>query len=181
MKTPGWLLLVAGTGLAGCGGAAHPAAGAPPAPAAKEPGAHDERQLQSPEDAPEMEESPEGGGLPGSTLEQPAREKRRRSNGRFAQPPPGDLPETTGADVWTLLEDFAVAESLTLSGQGGCQGACRALRSMMRSADRLCGLAETDQERRVCEQVRQRVQAARDHVRSSCGRCVHGPDLDDED
>jgi len=80
--------------------------------------------------------------------------------------------------VWTLLEDFTVAEDLTLSGQGGCADACRALRSMVRSAQRLCAMAENEDEQRVCREVHRRVRQARDFVRASCGRCEKGPDLD---
>jgi hypothetical protein len=80
-------------------------------------------------------------------------------------------------DVWQLLDDLSMAEGLALSGQGGCERACRALRSMIRSADRLCAMAEDDAEKRVCDEAQRRVRWAKDTVRSNCRRCDDGPNL----
>lgn len=60
---------------------------------------------------------------------------------------------------------------LDLSG-GDCQNACRALGSMDRATGRLCGLAQSNDEIRRCDDARNRLYSARDKVRSSCGTCA---------
>ena len=79
-----------------------------------------------------------------------------------------------------LVEDFAVAESAFLQTTGACTDACRALRSMMRAADRMCVMAATDSERERCGTARQRVRSAVELVRSACRTCNGNPVLDGE-
>lgn len=142
---------------------------------------------------PESQE-PSENALPGMDAEEPAymeseaptRERRSEpkteslggASSPFAQPPL-DTVGPVRSEMWTLFEDFSVAESLALSGQGGCVHACRALRSMTRSAERLCSLAREDGEQRMCEDARRRVREARVVVRSACRRCDGGPNLDE--
>ena len=54
-----------------------------------------------------------------------------------------------------------------------CATACRALASMERAAKTLCDLGERDE----CTRAKARVEAARDKVRKSCGKCENGPSL----
>lgn len=162
---PTWVVLV------GCGGAAKL-----PAPASQPGGG--EQQYGEP--APEAEESPETGAGTDGYPQQPRRDRFEsvRPETRYAQPPSD---ARAGDDeLMRLFEDFTVAESLALSGQAGCEHACQALRSMMRSAERLCAMAQSDQEQRICTEARRRVRDAREFVRSSCQRCVDGPDLDED-
>ncbi len=154
----------------GCAGSrSEPMAPAPASPESYEsvsPGADAEEPAYSEAEAPTRDRGQErrAESLGGSTSP-------------FAQPPPGTV-GSVQPEVWTLFEDFSVAESLALSGQGGCVHACRALRSMTRSAERLCALAREEGEQRMCEDARRRVRQARGVVRSACVRCDGGPDLD---
>jgi hypothetical protein len=115
--------------------------------------------------APAGEASPE---LPSS---------RERS---YAQPPAplapqhGALPKRER----DLIDDFVVAEAAMLNAGSDCAAACRALRSMQRSAARLCSIASSDDERDRCRAAQDRVRAARERIRSACGHCSGGPSLD---
>ncbi len=167
-----WAIAPACVVFVGCGGAAK-------LPASASPPSGGEQQYGEP--ASESEESPEsGGGYGEGYTQQPKRDRVEsvRPETRYAQPPS----DARGSDdeLMRLFEDFTVAESLALSGQAGCEHACQALRSMMRSAERLCAMAEDDREQRVCTEARRRVRDARQFVRSSCGRCEDGPDLDED-
>jgi hypothetical protein len=54
-----------------------------------------------------------------------------------------------------------------------CATACRALASMERAAKTLCDLGDPGE----CARAKARVEAARDKVKKSCGRCENGPSL----
>lgn len=54
---------------------------------------------------------------------------------------------------------------------GDCRNACRALGSMDRAAGHLCTLAQSDDERRRCEEAKEQVRSARVKVRKMCGTC----------
>jgi len=59
------------------------------------------------------------------------------------------------------------AERQLSSSLGDCAAACRALASMERAADHLCALESGPE----CSHARERVEAARERVRSTCGGC----------
>jgi len=59
------------------------------------------------------------------------------------------------------------AERQLSSSLGDCATACRALASMERAADHLCALESGSE----CSHARERVEAARERVRSTCGGC----------
>ena len=59
-----------------------------------------------------------------------------------------------------------------------CAAACRALGSLERAVSRLCELAESPDDRRRCEDAKQKLGAARDRVRQTCNACPGGPTLD---
>jgi len=158
-------------GLVACARAAMPPASPPGAhpkseePASAPPGEMQQAPLQDAAGA-EAECAP----APRSTTSVgPMRE------GPYARPP--SSVDALDRDAWQLLDDLSVAEGVALSGQAGCERACRALRSMMRSADRLCAMAEDDAEKRVCDEAQRRVRWAKDTVRSNCRRCEDGPNL----
>lgn len=59
------------------------------------------------------------------------------------------------------------AERQIGASQGDCAAACRALASMERAAEHLCALDSGVE----CGHARDRVEAARERVRASCGGC----------
>ncbi len=71
-------------------------------------------------------------------------------------------PEIAGA-----RSDLDRAESQISAATGDCATACRALASMERAAQHLCALDSG----RECDRARERLAAARERVRSSCGGC----------
>lgn len=101
------------------------------------------------------------------------------SSPNYAQPPPSaagglGLAGNLGA-MWAQFEN---AEALTLSAGADCAGACKALKSMQRSAVGICGLSSTDSDKVRCQAAQDRVRAARDRIRNACGQCHDGPSLD---
>ena len=76
-----------------------------------------------------------------------------------AQPPPPGI-ASARAEIDRDEQRIAAARS-------DCDEACRALASMERAADHLCALDSGAE----CTRVRERVEAARERVRSSCGEC----------
>lgn len=100
---------------------------------------------------------------------------------RYATPPAGDramegMPTGDQQRVW--LEDFLVAEAALMASGASCVDACRALRSMQRATAGLCSMARTRTERESCDAAGDRYKAARARVRSACGQCTGGPDLE---
>ncbi len=71
-------------------------------------------------------------------------------------------PEVSGA-----RSELDRAEAQLQSAPGDCVAACRALASMERAAAHLCELDSGTE----CGRARERVEAARARVRSSCGGC----------
>ena len=63
--------------------------------------------------------------------------------------------------------DLDRAEREVEAAQSDCATACRALASMERAAEHLCALDAGDE----CARAKQRVEAARERVRASCGGC----------
>ncbi len=60
-------------------------------------------------------------------------------------------------------------------GQAGsdCSRACKALASMERATDHLCGVVSTPDEQKQCDDAREKLKSSRDRVRSTCGECSH--------
>jgi hypothetical protein len=54
---------------------------------------------------------------------------------------------------------------------GDCAAACRALASMERATLHLCSIADDTDDQRRCDDARQRLTTARNHVRAACGAC----------
>ncbi len=75
---------------------------------------------------------------------------------------PAPTPEIAGA-----RGELDRAERQLSSSLGDCAAACRALASMERAADHLCALDAGAE----CSRARERVEAARERVRTSCGGC----------
>jgi hypothetical protein len=136
-----------------------PAKSAPAAPAAEQPFESDaagrgQGYEQSPAESPESSYGPNA-----PTSVHPATEPK--------------------ADVDRLFEDLTVAESIILAKGYACADACRALRSMERSAARLCAIAQSDREVDRCRDAEERVRDAKRRVRTACVSCPGGPPLDD--
>jgi hypothetical protein len=73
---------------------------------------------------------------------------------------------------------FAAAQQALEASTGSCTAACRALGSMDRATGRLCGLASSRDDARVCDDDKVKLRAARDRVRTACGSCPGGPTVD---
>jgi hypothetical protein len=63
--------------------------------------------------------------------------------------------------------DLDRAESQVSAAMSDCATACRALESMERAAEHLCALDGGSE----CGRARERLEAARQRVRASCGGC----------
>jgi hypothetical protein len=88
----------------------------------------------------------------------------------FAQPPaqPGATPPGDTA-ARPVHKEAAPGADAAQASSDPCATACRALASMGRAAEHLCGLAgEADQR---CSGARARVKSATDRVQSQCPRC----------
>jgi hypothetical protein len=67
--------------------------------------------------------------------------------------------------------DLDRAEHDLAAAAADCDSACRALASMDRATTHLCSLADLPDDRRRCEDARQRLSEARGRVRAACGAC----------
>ncbi len=87
-------------------------------------------------------------------------------SGGYAQPPPnrGIALAQAGNEMERAQRELDVAA-------GDCRNACRALGSMDRAAGRLCGLAQSSDEKRRCDDAKNKVYTARDRVKNTCGQC----------
>lgn len=158
MKAASYVLfLLPALAASGCGGAQQ--SEAPPS---------------SPAAAPATESSPPSGSVnltstpsqppppPPATVPSPApgepdaRQKLDREAERRA----------AGADLDRAQRDLDAAA-------GACDSACRALASMERATAHLCFLAQGDEadDRRRCDDAKQRLTSAQSRVRSACGAC----------
>ena len=73
----------------------------------------------------------------------------------------------TTRDVAGARSELERAESQLNAATGDCATACRALASMERAAEHLCALDGGHE----CDRARERLAAARERVRASCGGC----------
>ena len=74
----------------------------------------------------------------------------------------------TTRDVAGARNELDRAEAQIGAATGDCATACRALASMERAANHLCALDSG----RECDHARERLAAARERVRTSCGGCT---------
>ncbi|WP_437603592.1 hypothetical protein [Sorangium sp. So ce590] len=185
---PLWISAVA---LSGCGGASVAQAPAMPEPAgAAVMSPRDEGSIETAEDALAELERAEGEldqvlGAPGGREEDravtqaappeappppaaapspPRAASPSRPEASDSTPTPAPRATTAGAESPAKK---AEAERMTATP---CETACRALASMSRAAQHLCGLASDADPR--CDAARNRVKSATDRVASRCPRCV---------
>ena len=78
--------------------------------------------------------------------------------------PPND---TRSVRMNAARSDLDRAESQISAAMSDCATACRALESMERAAEHLCALDNGTE----CGRARERLEAARQRVRASCGGC----------
>ncbi|MFO0757751.1 MAG: hypothetical protein U0359_14750 [Byssovorax sp.] len=163
------VLLLASLGLTGCGAGAYAEPPLPPTAdgslAAFDRAENELMAALGPQASPATPSATAapGAGPPGLV----------QGYGQAAPPPPppsGDAPAPTqqpaGATGWSATKE---TEQARAGASDPCSMACRALASMHRAADHLCGLAgETDGR---CENARQRVASATDRVRFFCPAC----------
>lgn len=96
-------------------------------------------------------------------------------------PPPPTIPAAESSDGPTGRDELRAArqdldraqrELDTSAGTwGACDAACRALASMERATAHLCSLAEEPDDKRRCQDARERLTSAQGRVRSACGAC----------
>ena len=183
MRRMGLAFLVAGMGASGCAGAARQAPVSPhygAQGAAKETAADRARTDAAGRAGQEERETPVVGATP-YTPGAGARAGATPEVRDYAQPPPSSLgpPELSlSRAVRGFADELLVAEAAVLAAGHDCSSACRALRSMQRSAARLCSIASSDEEREVCRRAQDRVRVARERVRTSCSQCTGGPALE---
>lgn len=156
--------------LTGCSAAPRPAA--PETPAAAEPAAAPAAPM--PAVAPAEEQAPADADDALAQLERAEAElrgvigpARDRASKTPATPSPTSAPRTAPAG-----DAAPVAQGAEMAGAGGdpCAIACRALGSMRRAADHLCGLAGEQDGR--CTSARGRVRGADAEVRQTCPQCA---------
>jgi hypothetical protein len=142
------VLGILGAGLCvACGGAKE---SAPPRSPAAEPPTYPASQQKSAEAAPQP------GAAPGAT------------QGAYPSAPAPTSPEA----AWS---DMSHAQMELDAAPGDCTRACRALRSMDRSAGRVCTIAD---DRSRCTAAKDSVLRARAKVRASCNQCPDGTSVD---
>jgi hypothetical protein len=73
----------------------------------------------------------------------------------------------TRSEISAARGEMDRAERQVAAAQGDCATACRALASMERAAEHLCALDPGEE----CSSARERVAAARERIRTSCGGC----------
>lgn len=135
-------LLVVAAGLGACGGSAP----APSTPASVPGGG-------APPDTPGLQYAPPPAPPPPPPSVPPLDQPNREESRTLAR-----------KEVEHAIHDLEAAS-------GDCAAVCRALASMERAAAHLCSLADQDDDRRRCDDARQRLTAAQTRVRSACGVC----------
>lgn len=186
---PLWISAVA---LSGCGGAsiAHAPAAAPEPAGAAVMSPREEGSIETAEDALAALERAEGEldqvlGVPAGRAEDRA---VTQATPPGASPPPAAAPSPPreaspsrpeGSDSTSATAPRATAAGAERPAKKAeaermaatpCETACRALASMNRAAQHLCGLAGDADQR--CDAARTRVKSATDRVESRCPRCV---------
>ncbi|WP_044986082.1 hypothetical protein [Sorangium cellulosum] len=171
---PLWISAVA---LSGCGGAsvAHAPAAPEPAGTVASAAPREEGSIETAEDALAALERAEG--ELDQALGVPAAHEEDRAAAQAAPPPPAAAPAeapgsaapSTRATTTAGGHPAKKAEAAPVSA-APCETACRALASMSRAAQHLCGLAGDADAR--CDAARTRVRSATDRVEARCPRCA---------
>lgn len=174
-----WISVAA---LSGCGGASVAQAPVAPEPAgATEMSPHKGSSIESADDA--LAELGRAEDELNQAIGAPTQRDEGRAVAEAAQPgapPPATSPPSPN------VPDDRVAPSPRATATGGehpakkieaeptsappCETACRALASMSRAAQHLCGLAGDADQR--CDSARTRVKSATDRVEARCPRCA---------
>jgi hypothetical protein len=165
------LALAALAGAAGCGGSQ----------AERAPSAAPSAPTTPPNDATSAESASKATSLPTAAPgafppapAQPMAPPPPPAPAAAARPPEGG----TRASLRRAGLELDTAQRELEASAGDCAAACRALGSMERATGHLCDLASDLEDRRVCEEAKTRVQAARDRVRNTCGSCPGGPSVE---
>ncbi|WP_437321411.1 hypothetical protein [Sorangium sp. So ce385] len=182
---PLWISAVA---LSGCGGASPAHAPAAPEPASTVASAapRQEGSIETAEDALAALERAEG--ELDQALGVPAAHEEDRAAAQAAPagaPPPAAAPSPPRAASAEAAGSAPAPSTRSTTTAGGhpakkaeaapmsaapCETACRALASMSRAAQHLCGLAGDADAR--CDAARTRVKSATDRVEARCPRCA---------
>jgi len=81
------------------------------------------------------------------------------------------VPNSREAQRTAARDELIRAERSLDASASDCAGACRALSSMARAIAHLCALVDSPDDQRRCDGATQRLAAARERVRQSCGAC----------
>ena len=93
-----------------------------------------------------------------------------------SNPPPvmqDQAPEPPAAKRERARSEMKQAEIELSQAGSDCSRACKALASMERATDHLCGVVTTPEEQQQCDEAREKLKSSKDRVRSSCGECSH--------
>lgn len=161
-RVPACAQLVLVALLCRCGGAAPPPA---TSPSSQPSTVEEENQLEGGQAAPAA--------APATPAHTPGPETAPP-----APPPPSpstvpsaDQPAEREARRLAARAELDRAEHDLTAAAADCDSACRALASMDRATTHLCSLADLPDDRRSCEDARQRLSEARGRVRAACGAC----------
>jgi hypothetical protein len=83
----------------------------------------------------------------------------------------GAAPPAREAQRAAARSELDRAEGSLAASASDCSAACRALASMGRAVEHLCALVDSRDDQRRCDDARQRLSSAREHVRQTCGEC----------
>ena len=127
------------------------------------------------------------GGAPGAAAKSPSNANTPSANdttttsgsggaGVGAQIPGGEKePDGDGMidDVAHAQLKFEDSHKAFTAASGDCASMCKALSSMQRAADHLCGLTKdgADSEKKRCDDAQAKVDGAKERVKSTCGGC----------
>jgi hypothetical protein len=148
-----------------------------PSPGPAEPAPPLDSEAPAPAPSPDADHAPAQRGSPSLTESTP-----RLGATPAAKPHAFDsLTGSLSPGFQSSYEDFLVAELALSHASDACSDACRALRSMVRAAERMCAIASSEREADRCEAARGRVHGAREHIRRACHVCPEGPPLEESE
>jgi hypothetical protein len=171
-------LWISAAALSGCGGASVAQAPVAPEPAsATSMSPHKGSAVETADDAlAELERAED-------ELDQAIGAPAQRDEGRAvaeaaqpgapppaASPPSPSVPDSRAAPSPRATAAGGEPPAKKIGAEPPCETACRALASMSRAAQHLCGLAGDADQR--CDSARARVKSATDRVEARCPRCA---------
>ena len=110
-----------------------------------------------------------------ATSEQPGAGGAGATSGGAPNPDGTKEPGAEGMidDVAHAQVQFEASQSAFSAAAGDCASMCKALSSMQRAADHLCGLTKDggDSGKKRCDDAQSKVDGAKERVKATCGGC----------